>query len=183
LIRTNENLSSTGTGGNVNTDNFNDNILGGSTKVGDGIALALLQVSLQRTLRVALTIVSGSNDRDLVISLVILRVGACSTVEANEVVCCGISFELENNRGASGVVQLVLCNSNHGNSLTPIRTLAEWTQNLLAVVVPSNLPVLGSVEAHLAHVVTVERIAHHTSMIGVCLAVQTARVSQSKVVA
>ena len=157
LIRANENLSSTGTSSNVNLDSFDDNILGGSSKGGDGIALAFHQVSLQVTLRVTLTIVSGSNDRDLVIGFIVLRVDACSSIEANEKVSCGISFELEHDRMIGGIVRVV-GNSNHGHSLTPVRTLVERVQSLLAVVIPSNLPVLGSIVAHLANIVTVERI-------------------------
>ena len=124
LIRANENLSSTGTGSNVNVDNFDDNILGGSTKGGDGIAAALRTVSLQGTLRVSLAIGSGLNNCDLVIGFIVISVDACSSIEANEKVVFGISFKLEHDRAIVRIGRVV-CNSNHGYSLTPVRSLVE----------------------------------------------------------
>jgi len=55
-------------------------------------------------------------------------------------------------------------------------SVAEGIEDELPIIIPAvNLEVLCGVEAHFSGLVTVERVAHETCMIGVRLRVETTR--------
>ena len=91
------------------------------------------------------------NNRHLIISLIILRIDTCSSIESDEVVSSSAGLELDDYWQISSVRILVVCNADDVLRIRPSLRFILWLQEKLTIArvrkIPVQLPILGRVVA------------------------------------
>jgi hypothetical protein len=132
------------------------------------------QGSPQKALGIAVAIASiDLNNGHFVIGLIILGVDPNSTVESDEIIIHSTSLDLEDNIQPTRIV-LEVCNPYQINCF---RKTTAGVNETPVTVIPSDLPGLGSVPAHLSDFIRVKRITHESSVVSVGLAIQSTGMS------
>jgi hypothetical protein len=89
--------------------------------------------------------------------LFIIGIYSSGSIEAYKIIIVGARLEFENHRNV--VCMLVVSDSYQGHHRFPTGWSRKQRQHHFAIIVPTNLPVLGWVIAHFANVILVERIS------------------------
>ena len=157
--------------------------LTGTSKVGNGVFLSLYKVGLEIALAVALAVVAGFSDNDFVVGLIVLAVDASGAIETNKEVGGCSCLDLDDDGFVRRVIT-VISDADHFNDsiCSDLRVDEQLPGTFTTSSVPSQLPVLGRVIAHLSNLVGVERVTHHSCMIGVGSTIEAAGMGQAQVV-
>jgi hypothetical protein len=123
----------------------------------DGMRLALDQVGLQIRLRVTDSVVSSLHNGHFVVCFIVFGIHAHGPVKGNKQVGTCAGLDPEDDVASVRVIGAEICHSNHGTS--PRLTVRGWVQCLEVVIVPSNLIVLGTVEAHLSNFIGIKWVS------------------------
>jgi hypothetical protein len=135
---------------------------------------------LEEGLGVALTVVTSHfNNCHFIVCLVILTVDTSCTIESYKLIGTSSSFNFNNNRFISSTI--IVCNSNK-SSRPSSKSCNLRIDKYFSIIVPANLPALGTVPAHFSHVIRIKRIAHQASVIGIRSSVKPTGVSQVEIV-
>ena len=127
-------------------------------------------MSLEGALCIRISVTTADlHDGDFIVSLVVLGIDSNSPIEPDKEILRTSCFKLDNYRMTGRVVQII--RDSDECHIGVLRSRDSRVNQKSVGTVPSTLPALGWIEAHLSDIIRVERISHHASMIRVCLSI------------